>query len=83
MSANSFGPALKSLRESGGLTQDSLAAALNIQTGYVSKLERGERTPSAELVIQVSNLFTARGQRVSLNALLESAGLTVIDHATV
>lgn len=37
------GPAIRAIREDSGLTVATLAAAAGISTGYLSRIERGER----------------------------------------
>lgn len=39
-------PPLKVFREYRGMTQEALAGAANVSTGYVSQIERGTRQPS-------------------------------------
>lgn len=45
---------LKSIRESRGLLQEDLASATGFCTKTVSRIERGERAPSGEFMLQVS-----------------------------
>lgn len=54
---NKFGYRLRELRESKHLLLRQLAAHLNSDTAYVSKLERGERRAKREQVTQLSSLL--------------------------
>src|SRR4051794_4449989 len=45
---------IRALRELRGLTQEDFASRCNISVSFASLLERGERTPSYETLVQVS-----------------------------
>lgn len=46
---------IRSLRERQGMTQEDFAARCGISVSFASLLERGERTPSYETLVQVAN----------------------------
>lgn len=46
--SNSLGSALRKIRESKGLLLRQVAAALEVDTAFVSKIERGEKNTSKE-----------------------------------
>ncbi|MBR1431654.1 helix-turn-helix transcriptional regulator [Ruminococcus sp.] len=48
---------LKELRQEKGDTQSDVASALNISQKAYSYYERGEREPSIDMLIQISNYF--------------------------
>jgi transcriptional regulator with XRE-family HTH domain len=53
-----FGAKLRELRDSRGLTQKQMAAALNVSAAYLSALEHGHRAaPSFDLVQRVIGYF--------------------------
>ncbi len=52
-----FGDKLKALRVDAGMTQTQLAKRLNVTKSVVSYYELHERTPSPEILIQLSNIF--------------------------
>lgn len=53
-----FGEKLRTLRKRRGMTQKELSDAIGFAArSYISLLESGEREPSAELVLKVSQLF--------------------------
>lgn len=65
-----FGPLLRRLREAAGLPQIGLARAVGVNSGYISRLEAGERSaPGVELVRAVADaLRLAPAERDSLLA---------------
>lgn len=52
-----FGQALKLLRRSQDLNQDTLASKLGISRSYISELESGNRTPSLDLLERYAAAF--------------------------
>jgi transcriptional regulator with XRE-family HTH domain len=53
-----FGEKLRALRTHRGLTLKELANELGfVAHGYISELESGKKTPTAELVLKVADLF--------------------------
>lgn len=48
---------LRKIREQRGLIQEDLATATGFCTKTISRIERGERTPSAEFMLRVSAYF--------------------------
>ncbi len=48
---------LKEIRESRGLLQDDLATATGFCTKTISRIERGERAPSAEFMLRIAAYF--------------------------
>lgn len=61
-----FGKRLKQLREAAGKTQEQLADLLHISVTHEGKLEKGGRTPSVDLLLQISDYFS-----VSVDYLLK------------
>ena len=54
MTDYSFGPLLRERRTRAGLSQAALARAVGVNSGYISRLEAGERAaPSQELVLAI------------------------------
>lgn len=54
---------LKEIRESRGLLQDDLASATGFCTKTISRVERGERAPSAEFMLRIAAYFIKLFQR--------------------
>lgn len=48
---------LKAARVAKGLTQPAVAAALGVSQAYISKLERGEKRPSVEMLKRLAALY--------------------------
>ena len=53
-SAPVFGSVLRRLRRERGMTQEQLAEAADLHVNHVSFLERGMRTPSLDVVLQIA-----------------------------
>lgn len=49
-----FATRLSTLRKAQGMTQQGLAEALHISLEYLSKIERGQRKPSIDLVVAIA-----------------------------
>lgn len=52
-----YGKAIKTVRTGKGLSQLEFAKVLNKTPSYISKLEKGERVPSIELIDLISQKF--------------------------
>lgn len=52
-----FGKRLKEIRMSKGITQEKLAEELNVSWAHISKMERGTRSCSIDLLIALSGYF--------------------------
>ena len=52
-----FATRLSTLRKAQGMTQQGLAEALHISLEYLSKIERGQRKPSIDLVVAMACYF--------------------------
>ena len=59
------GARIKELRKKNGLTQEKLAAALNITDSHLRRLENGSRAGSIDLLIDIAAYF-----EVSMDYLL-------------
>lgn len=58
---------LKTLRRNKGITQEELAAGLNVVRQTVSKWEKGQSVPDAEMLVKLAEVF-----EVSVSQLLGS-----------
>ena len=63
--SHAFGQRLRGLREESELTQERLADDLGISANHEGKIERGSRTPSIDLIMEMSRYFS-----VSIDYLL-------------
>lgn len=52
-----FAIRLSTLRKAQGMTQQGLAEALHISLEYLSKIERGQRKPSIDLIVAMACYF--------------------------
>ena len=52
-----FGMRLKEIRRNKGITQEKLAQEMNVSWNHISKLERGTRSCSLDLLIAVPKYF--------------------------
>jgi transcriptional regulator with XRE-family HTH domain len=55
----SFGATIRKLRENKGLPLRTVAAYLNIDQAILSKIERGQRNASRDLVVKLATFFDA------------------------
>jgi transcriptional regulator with XRE-family HTH domain len=63
--AAQFGENLRRLRTASGLTQEALSARTKLDTGEISRLERGTRDPQLRTIVRI-----ARGLDVPVTDLL-------------
>ena len=52
-----FGENLKTLRKNKGITQEELAARLNVVRQTISKWEKGQSVPDAEMLVRLAEIF--------------------------
>lgn len=52
-----FGENLKTLRKNKGITQEELAARLNVVRQTISKWEKGQSVPDAEMLVKLAEFF--------------------------
>lgn len=62
----SFGEYIRTLRDNSGLPIRKVAAVLDIDPSTLSKIERGERTASREMVPLIANLFNENEETLGL-----------------
>jgi transcriptional regulator with XRE-family HTH domain len=67
--AEQFGANLRRLRAAAGLTQEALSRRTMLDTGEISRLERGVRDPQLRTIVRV-----ARGLDVPVSELLAGIG---------
>lgn len=75
--ATEFATRLSNLRKAQGMTQESMAEALNISLEHLSKMERGKRKPSIDLVVAMACYF-----HVSTDYLLMGKNHDMVDSRT-
>lgn len=74
MGERSFAELLRWYRERTGVSQARLARLVGVDHSYVSRLERGERRPSRDLVVRIADALSLPAADAS--ALLSSAGFS-------
>jgi transcriptional regulator with XRE-family HTH domain len=52
-----LGEKLRTLRQRRGLTLRELGDRLDVDYGYVGRMERGEKIPNLEMLLKISDLF--------------------------
>ena len=55
MDTCAIGARIKAARERAGMTQEDLAAALDMSTTHISVLERGVKAPKLETLVKIAN----------------------------
>lgn len=74
MDAKAVGQRIKAAREKKNLTQEDLAALIDISPTHVSVIERGTKIPRMDTFVAIANVL-----EVSADSLL----IDVVDHATI
>lgn len=65
------GQKLRDLREKTGLTLRKAAMQADIDVAILSKMERGERKLTKELILRLANLYNEKPERLIINFLSE------------
>jgi transcriptional regulator with XRE-family HTH domain len=73
-----FGARLRFLRQEKGLTQEQLAERINRSTEHISFLERGERSPSFEVILNIAETLGV-SVAVLMNVDLQAADSNLAD----
>lgn len=73
MDLQAIGARIKATREAKGMTQEDLAATLDLSRNHISVIERGVKAPKLDTFVAIANAL-----EVSADALL----FDVIDHAS-
>ena len=74
MALANLGGVIKDIRKSNGFTQEEFAEKLDVKTNYVSMIERGERTPSLNLLAVISEEFGVELHQIFLRAEMPELG---------
>lgn len=59
-----FGEKLRALRMRHGLTIRELAEILGFHNTYINKIETGKRSPSAKMILKVTQLFNVSADQL-------------------
>jgi len=68
---STLGQKLRELREQAGLSLRKAAMQVDIDVAILSKMERGERKFSKELVIKLADLYNANSDKLVIDFLSE------------
>ncbi len=68
---STLGLKLRELREQAGLSLRKAAMQVDIDVAILSKMERGERKFSKELVLKLANLYNANSDKLIIDFLSE------------
>ena len=55
-----FGPVLRQLRLTKELTQEELSERVNVHSGYISRLESGQKYPNLDMVFKLADALEVR-----------------------
>jgi transcriptional regulator with XRE-family HTH domain len=65
-----FGEKLRTLRQRRGISLRQLASELGFSAhGHIAQIERGERKPSADLVVKIARLFEVSTDQLMMDEL--------------
>lgn len=73
---NIIGKNVKALRESIGFTQANIATFLNVDQSMISKVEKGEKTLSIDMLEKLSCLFGVTVEEIEKDIIKEPSLLT-------
>ncbi len=77
-----IGQKLRSLREEKGLLLRQVAASLEVDTAYISKMERGEKNIKKDYIIQLASLYDYDEAELTALWLADKVFDTVKDETT-
>lgn len=69
MDLTSVGTNLKKYRRTKNITQEQLARMTNLTPTYIGMIERGEKTPSLEVFINILNALEVSADKILSNVL--------------
>ena len=75
----SLGEKLRELREAKGLLLREVAAELQVDPSLLSKIERGDKRPTREQVVQMTKIYKANGKELMVSYLSERIVFQVED----
>lgn len=67
MTDETFGQALRRLRQAGGLSQPALARKIYVTQSFISKVENGAEAPSPEFAASCDEALSAAGELIALS----------------
>lgn len=76
---STLGNKLRELREKSGLSLRKAAVQIDVDVAILSKMERGERKFSKELVLKLANLYNTNSDDLIIDFLSEKVYYELID----
>lgn len=76
---STLGNKLRKLREKNGLSLRKAAVQIDVDVAILSKMERGERKLSKELILKLANLYNANSDDLIIDFLSEKVYYELID----
>lgn len=76
---STLGNKLRKLREKNGLSLRKAAVQIDVDVAILSKMERGERKFSKELILKLANLYNANSDDLIIDFLSEKIYYELID----
>ena len=61
---NHFGPILRCLRTAKGLSQEGLAAKLEISRAHIGRLENGQKQPSLKMLFRLAEALETQASEI-------------------
>lgn len=80
---NHLGQKLRELRESQNLLLRQVAAELEVDTALMSKIERGDRKPSKQQVIEMAKFLRADEEYLLTLWLADKIESTIVEEPTI
>mgnify|MGYP002761080114 FL=1 len=79
MGISTFGEYIRSLREEAGLTLETVAQKINIDTSLLGQIERNERNPTKNLIKKLSNFFDQEESYLLSEHLSDQIAFKILD----
>ncbi len=64
-----FGEKLRVLRKQRGLTQKQVGDVLGVNRTHVTRMEKGQKTPNAAMIIKIARLFKVTTDQLMMDEL--------------
>ncbi len=64
-----FGEKLRVLRKRRGLTQKQVGNMLGVNRTHVTRMEKGQKTPNAAMIIKIARLFKVTADQLMMDEL--------------
>ena len=75
----SFGEHLRNLREDAGFTLKFVSEQISIDTSLLAKIERNERQPTQQIIIQVADFFKVDKKELQNDFLSDQIAYKILD----